>query len=355
MRGEQHLDLARIVLPVAVDLQAEIVAMARGIFEAGLHRAADAEILRETRNRRAVACDRGGRVRRAVVDHQRVVAATGLRDLGKETADRGFLVVAGDDQQDARRVCLQRGITAAGRVGRTQAYVGQGRPFSRESSPCYTCRCISCTGGGPFPSSASPPSRTRMRAAKLIFSIVFLAILASNIRLISYWSESRGVYDDICYLRQAHLFQRFGWWSGLDTSLDRENDGYLTAKLRSIDFPNWNELTRAPCHMEAAGGKWVMTPPPGTGFVLSLFPEGSQVIRLYVLANAIIASFALYALWRARQPPAVTLAAVFGALSIYFMMNPTKASYSMAPTMVVCAVAGLLTARLFTSEGRSHF
>jgi hypothetical protein len=191
-----------------------------------------------------------------------------------------------------------------------------------------------------------------MRAFKVLFSIVFLAILASNIRLVSHWSESRGVYDDICYLRQAHLFQRFGW-HGLDTSLARETDGYLAGKLRSIDFPNWNEPSRAPCHTEIAdGSKWVMTPPPGTGFVLALFPEGFQVVPLYVVANLIIAGFALYGLWRSREKVSVTLAALFGALSIYFMINPTKASYSMAPTMVVCALAGLFTARLFVDEGR---
>jgi hypothetical protein len=181
---------------------------------------------------------------------------------------------------------------------------------------------------------------------------VFLAILASNIRLTSHWSESRGVYDDICYLRQAHLFQRFGW-QGLDTSLARETDGYLAAKLRSIDFPNWNEPTRAPCHTQTAdGSKWVMTPPPGTGFVLALFPEGFQVVPLYMLANAIVAGLALFGLWRAQEKVGLTLAALLGALSIYFMINPTKASYSMAPTMVVCALAGLFTARLFVDEGR---
>jgi hypothetical protein len=191
-----------------------------------------------------------------------------------------------------------------------------------------------------------------MRAIKILFSFLFLAILASNVRSISHWSESRGVYDDICYLRQAHLFQRFGW-HGLDTSLDRETDGYLAGKLRSIDFPNWNEPTRAPCHTQTAdGSKWVMTPPPGTGFALALFPEGFQVIPLYALANMIIAGFALYGLWRAREPASLASAAVLGALSITFMINPTKASYSMAPTMVVCVLAGLFTARLFVDDGR---
>jgi hypothetical protein len=191
-----------------------------------------------------------------------------------------------------------------------------------------------------------------MRAVKICFSIVFLVILASNVRLISHWNESRGVYDDICYLRQAHLFQRFGW-HGLDTSLAREDDGYLAGKLRSIDFPEWKNLTRAPCHSQTADGrKWVMTPPPGTGFMLALFPEGFQVIPLYALANIAITGLALYALWRAQRPRPLALAAVFGAMSIYFMINPTKASYSMAPTMVACALAGLLTARLFVDEGR---
>ncbi|MBR0827479.1 hypothetical protein JQ596_18290 [Bradyrhizobium manausense] len=191
-----------------------------------------------------------------------------------------------------------------------------------------------------------------MKAVKILFSIVFLAILTSNVRLISHWTESRGVYDDICYLRQAHLFQRFGW-QGLDTSLAREDDGYLASKLRSINFENWKDGTKAPCHTQTAdGSKWVMTPPPGTGFVLALFPEGFQAIPLYALANMIIAGFALYGLWRAGHPGALALAASFGAVSIYFMINPAKASYSIAPTMVVCALAGLLTARLFDDEDR---
>ncbi|WP_375310594.1 hypothetical protein WHZ77_26130 [Bradyrhizobium sp. A5] len=123
--------------------------------------------------------------------------------------------------------------------------------------------------------------------------------------------------------------------------------------MRSIDFPNWRDPTRAPCHTQTAdGSKWVMTPPPGTGFALALFPEGFQVIPLYALANMIIAGLALYGLRRAREPASLTAAAALGVLSIYFMINPAKASYSIAPTMVVCALAGLFTARLFVDDGR---
>ena len=71
------------------------------------------------------------------------------------------------------------------------------------------------------------------------------------------------------------------------------------------------------------------------------------MIPLYVLATVIIFGFALLAISLARTRPAILLAAAFGCLAIYLMINPTKASYSMAPTMVVCALAGFLTARLF--------
>jgi hypothetical protein len=193
-----------------------------------------------------------------------------------------------------------------------------------------------------------------MKPLKIFFGIVFLLILASNIRLISHWNESRGVYDDICYLRQAHLFQRFGW-HGLDTNIAFDDDHYLAGKLHEINYPTWNDVNTAPCHVIPANvAKLVLAPPPGTGFVLSLFPEGSQVISLYTLANVIVAGFALAGLWRARRPNSVVLAGVFGALSIYFMINPTKASYSIAPTMVCCALAGFLTAKLFADEDRSR-
>ena len=53
-------------------------------------------------------------------------------------------------------------------------------------------------------------------------------------------------------------------------------------------------------------------------------------------ANVIVGGLALYGHWRARTLVSLALAAVFGALSIYLMINPAKASYSVAPTMA-CA------------------
>ncbi|MFH0300080.1 hypothetical protein AAFX91_23175 [Bradyrhizobium sp. 31Argb] len=190
-----------------------------------------------------------------------------------------------------------------------------------------------------------------MKQLKTAFGVVLLLILISNIWTISKWNESRGVYDDICYLRQAHLFQRFGI-SGLDTNIARDDDRYMLRKLQEINFPDPGDPALLPCHtFTAALNKVVLQYPPGTGFVLALFPSGFQVIPLYAAASIAIFGLALLALARAVTRSAVVLAGVFGIVALYLMINPTKASYSVAPTMVVCALTGFLTARLFASAG----
>jgi hypothetical protein len=193
-----------------------------------------------------------------------------------------------------------------------------------------------------------------MKYLKVLCGVGFLVALVSNIWSISGWTEIRGVYDDICYLRQAHLFQKFGS-AGLDTDISRDDDHYLTQKLKEIDFPTWNDPATAPCHtLMPATRKIVMQYPPGTGFVLALFPQGFQVIPLYVLASVAAFGFALVAIAYASTVYSLMLVAAFGDAAIYLMINPTKASYSVAPTMAMCALAGFITAKLFSTEVRNR-
>jgi hypothetical protein len=191
-----------------------------------------------------------------------------------------------------------------------------------------------------------------MKFLKALCAVGFLVVLVSNILSISGWNEIRGVYDDICYLRQAHLFQKFGP-GGLDTDISGDDDHYLSSRLKEIDFSTWSDPTTAPCHtLMPATKRLVIQYPPGTGFVLALFPSGFQVIPLYVLASVVAFGFALVAITYASTVFSLMLVAAFGDAVIYLMINPTKASYSMAPTMMVCALAGFLTAKLFVDAGR---
>ncbi|MGX4773466.1 hypothetical protein ACWAUC_27120 [Bradyrhizobium guangdongense] len=191
-----------------------------------------------------------------------------------------------------------------------------------------------------------------MKAVKLAFGLICLAIVASDIVAMSRWSEARGVYDDICYLRQAHLFQRFGI-GGLDTNAVRDDDHYFEGKMKEIGFADWKDPIRWPCHNPMPSGKVVLQYPPGTGFLLALFPEGHQVAPLYIAASLILCALALSGLAMARTLPSVISAGVLGALAVYLMINPAKASYSVPPTMALCAVAGLLTSLWLMRNKRS--
>jgi hypothetical protein len=205
-----------------------------------------------------------------------------------------------------------------------------------------------------FFTASNAPDERKLKTAKILCGLVCLLILVSNIWTISRWSESRGVYDDICYLRQAHLFRQFGL-DGLNTDITRDHDHYLASKLQEIGFPTWNDPATVPCHsLMPATQRRVMQYPPGTGFVLALFPAGFQTIPLYVLATVIVFGFVLLAISLARTWPAMLLTVGFGCLALCLMINPTKASYSMAPTMVICVLAGFFTARLFAAGQRRN-
>jgi hypothetical protein len=196
--------------------------------------------------------------------------------------------------------------------------------------------------------------RAKMKYWKTLCGAGLLLVLTSNVWSISGWTEIRGVYDDLCYLRQAHLFQRFGI-DGLNTDLSRDDDQYFAEKLRRVGFPTWREPKTYPCHTPMPEtNKRVLQYPPGTGFALALFPAGFQLIPLYVLASVVAFVVALAALRRASSMFALLLVAAFGDTAIYLMINPTKASYSMAPTMMICALAGFLTAKLFGSTAQQR-
>ena len=187
-------------------------------------------------------------------------------------------------------------------------------------------------------------------ALKTVFAVLCLVMLALQLRSMSGWGEDRAVYDDICYLRQAHLFQRFGL-AGFDTDISRDDDGYLKTKLKAIGFPGWNDRKELPCHnFMPATGKLVIQYPPGVGMVLALFPAGHQVAPMFMLSTIAIFAVALLAIFRARTPGLILTAGLFGLFAIYIMINPIKASYSMAPTAVVCALSGYLSARWLASS-----
>jgi hypothetical protein len=192
--------------------------------------------------------------------------------------------------------------------------------------------------------ASSPGGKRREQAAlKVIFCILILAIFANNSRLMLSWSERRGVSDDLCYLRQAHLFERFGLISGLDTDLARDDDHFFETAVRDVGHPEWGDQAKPTCHTPMASGKRVIQYPPGTGLVLAMFPPGHQVAFMYIAASGLILALACAAIVAARSTTTILASGALGAAAIYFMINPSRASYSIAPTVALCAMMGAIT------------
>ena len=177
-------------------------------------------------------------------------------------------------------------------------------------------------------------------------------VLASNFWTMRNWDERTGVHDDICYLRQAHLFQRFGL-DGFNTDTSRDDDKYFATLAREIDYADWANPKLFPCHA-SYGTKRVLQYPPGTGLALAIFPDGFQRVPLYVVANLVVFVAALLAIWSAPSRRWIAFSGVVSAVALYFMINPAKSSFSMAPTIIVCAIVGFLTAGPMNAQRQWH-
>lgn len=193
---------------------------------------------------------------------------------------------------------------------------------------------------------------TNNQKLKAAAGSIFLIILVSNFWTMRNWTERTGVYDDLCYLRQAHLFERFGL-GGFDTDIRLDDDQYFSTIAKEIGYSGWNDPNLYPCHNKmAATGKTVIQYPPGTGFLLSLFPEGFQRVALYASADLAIFFVALWAVWLSRTWGLIACSTGAGAMALYFMINPAKASFSIAPTFMTCAIVGYLTVKMLTGSSR---
>lgn len=98
--------------------------------------------------------------------------------------------------------------------------------------------------------------------------------------------ENRGVGDDVCYLRQAHLFRDRGFLKGLNT--DSDDAHYLSDKFIALKLPD-RFTPLMPCESYApAGGHVLIQYPFGTGLLLSFFPQFAQSSWLYVASATLV-------------------------------------------------------------------
>ncbi len=114
--------------------------------------------------------------------------------------------------------------------------------------------------------------------------------------------------DSYGYLKQAELFKKNGPIEGLKTATQAEEAGFLLNIASKINTNplNWSEIIAPHCtHYDRTTQQIILQYPPGTGYLLSLLPEGKElqalslllvfsILIFYVFANLITQNFKFF-------------------------------------------------------------
>ncbi|MDQ4059576.1 MAG: hypothetical protein M3145_00485 [Pseudomonadota bacterium] len=139
---------------------------------------------------------------------------------------------------------------------------------------------------------------------------------------------------------------------GLDTAIRYDMAEYLVRKAKETGLPpgQWNEAVAPYCHhYKPATDRIVLQYPPGTGFVLSFFPDGFQGRATVMSCATIVFAIASLIVLAARTPSVPVLGAALGAIGMYLMFKDSRGSLSVAPIMVACILLGWLTWKMFSA------
>ncbi|WP_116401500.1 hypothetical protein [Methylovirgula sp. 4M-Z18] len=192
---------------------------------------------------------------------------------------------------------------------------------------------------------------------------MILAVLFVAVSVAMFWWTARpqrnlfaAGCDDFGYLRQAQLFDTFGPIGGLATRIQAPEALFLTDVAKSItsDSKEWFQLIAPHCHhYVSATDAIILQYPPGTGFLISLFPKSAQYSYLYVSAILLIALTFSWAVFNSRGHFLPWLLAVTALPLIDWTIaqDATQPSSPSHPLTIMCLpILIVLTMRAFPAD-----
>ena len=160
--------------------------------------------------------------------------------------------------------------------------------------------------------------------------------------------------DNFGYARQAQLFREHGLIGGLNTSID-EPQAKLLIMLSEQVFSSsqaWSEPIAPHCHhYNSRSRKIILQYPPGTGLLLSLFPEKVAISYLLITGTLLSAGTLLW-LGIGRRLSALSVTAIVGAVVALFWTLSCDDAFSSPsiPTTLLLLPTVALCAALFPSR-----
>ncbi len=167
------------------------------------------------------------------------------------------------------------------------------------------------------------------RSAQWIGAIAIGVVMLLFMNLQSLHSVEPIGCDNFGYARQAELFRTRGLLGGLHTRID-EPQAALLNKLAQDHFSNsadWFQLVAPHCHhYDIRSRKIILQYPPGTGWILSLFPEPYAMQGVLVFGTT-ISAIALLWLSSRRRLSAIAVATLLGAYGLLFWIVGNETIY----------------------------
>ena len=160
-----------------------------------------------------------------------------------------------------------------------------------------------------------PPAWDRL----LRLSILVLASLGF-LAWSTYYQRDLGAFgcDPFGYARQAEIFRHEGIFSGVDTQV-RDLEALELVGVAEQLFSNsdlWSEAVAPHCHhFNKLSNKIVLQYPPGTGLLLSFFPEEIALSSTFAVgAILIVFVFLVFGFWQEPSWQSVILSTLFFCL-----------------------------------------
>ena len=191
-----------------------------------------------------------------------------------------------------------------------------------------------------------------------VYASIVLALLAlagafyCNATRAARWAEVPHACDWFIFLRQARLFQENGLVGGLDTAMRDSTTRYVIEKAKSLRLfdPAWIYAVGPYCHTyKERTDRVSIVSPPGTGFVLSLFPEGRQARLAFIAASAVILLGLAAVILAATRATVPVIAGALGFLCFAGLYRFVF-DWSIPPSAVLALAGGYLTVETFAAD-----
>lgn len=162
--------------------------------------------------------------------------------------------------------------------------------------------------------------------------------------------------DPFGYARQADLFRENGLINGFDTRIDTPETRAIVQVAKSVvgDPFFWSSGVAPYCHhYEELSGRIILQYPPGTGFLLSAFPEPVAMAYWVIIGCALVAALYVGLVVHLRPKRSSTLLAFLAIGVTFWLITRVGAtgSPSIPFSIFLCPVVVLLSFIAFPTNG----